>query len=173
MRKETGFTYIGLLILIAILGIIAAASVQVGSIFQRRIAEETLLDIGAEYQRALLSYANATTNGQRSTPQNLNDLIKDPRYPKVIRHLRRIYNDPLTGKNNWGVIRAKDQNGFNGIIGIYSLSDQTPIKIGNFPQTFTHFTNKSSYQEWIFYHPALQPHARQNRSEFLPNQSSK
>lgn len=151
-HADAGFTYIGLLILIAILAMISAASVQVGNILQRRIAEEALLEIGIEYQRALKSYANATTNGQQSIPQSLEDLLKDSRYPKVVRHLRRIYDDPLTGKNTWGLIYAKDNR---GIVGIHSLSDQMPIKIGNFSPHFVQFKNKTSYQEWVFVNPAL------------------
>lgn len=166
-HTEAGFTYIGLLILIAILGVISAASIQIGSILQRRIAEEALLDIGLEYQHALISYANATNNGQQSLPRSLQDLLKDPRYPKVMRHLRRIYDDPLTGKNTWGLIYAKDNN---GIIGIYSLSDQKPIKIGNFSPSFTQFKNKTSYQDWIFFNPALQAIRVQGKVESLSDQ---
>ncbi|MBC3873725.1 type II secretion system protein [Undibacterium flavidum] len=167
-HKSTGFTYIGLLIVIALLGVVSVATIQVGSILQRRSAEEALLDIGAEYQRAMVSYANATINGQRSSPQSLNDLIKDPRYPKITRHLRRIYDDPLTGKNTWGLIYAKDNN---GIIGIYSLSDQKPIKIGNFSLQFSQFKNKSSYREWIFFNPSLYAVGSESYPNTLSGQS--
>lgn len=151
-HAEVGFTYIGLLILIAILGMVSAVSVQVGSIFQRRIAEEALLDIGAEYQRALKSYASATAVGQQPLPPALEDLLKDSRHPKVVRHLRRIYDDPLTGKNTWGLIYAK---GNRGIVGIHSLSDQKSIKVGDFSPHFAQFKNKTFYREWIFVNPAL------------------
>lgn len=147
-----GFTYIGLLILIAIIGIASAATLQVGSILQRRAAEESLLNIGAEFQKALISYANATPAGQQRFPRTLQDLVRDPRFPKVRRHLRRIYPDPITGNNTWGMVYA---NGNGGLVGIYSLSTLPPIKIGNFDAAFLRFNGKTSYQEWIFINPSL------------------
>lgn len=146
-RSERGFTYLGLLILVAIIGIASAASLQAGAALQRRAAEEELLDIGMEFRNALISYANATPVGQRRTPSSLQDLLKDPRYPNPRRHLRKLYADPLTGKEEWGVIEAQDGG---GIIGVYSLSNARPIKTGNFEVVFQDFAGKTSYREWRF-----------------------
>lgn len=142
-----GFTYIGVLILLAIIGIASAATIQVGSILQRRSAEEELLAIGAEFRDALSSYANAAPPGQPRLPPSLQDLLKDPRYPNVRRHLRKLYTDPLTGKDEWGTVLAPDGK---GIIGVYSLSTATPIKIGNFEPAFQQFAGKTAYREWQF-----------------------
>lgn len=146
-RLSGGFTYVGVLILIAIIGIASAATVQVGSVVQRREAEQELLEIGIEFQNALISYANATPPGQLRTPKTLQDLVKDPRNPKPVRHLRKIYADPLTGKAEWGLVQSPDGA---GIIGIYSLSDAKPIKIGNFEVMFKDFEGKESYRDWKF-----------------------
>jgi type II secretory pathway pseudopilin PulG len=145
--REGGFTYIGLLILLAIIGITSAASLQVGSVLQRRAAEEELLEIGTEFRNALISYANATPIGQPNAPHSLQDLVKDPRYPGVRRHLRKLYADPMTGKEEWGVVHALDGV---GIVGVYSLSQAKPIKIGNFDQAFPGFARRNSYREWVF-----------------------
>jgi type II secretory pathway pseudopilin PulG len=142
-----GFTYVGLLILIAIIGIASAATVQVGSVLQRREAEQALLEIGLEFQNALLSYANATPPGQLRAPKTLQDLIKDPRNPKPQRHLRKLYVDPITGKEEWGIVHSPDGL---GIIGVYSLSEASPIKIGNFEAPYRGFENKTSYRDWKF-----------------------
>ncbi len=146
-RCAGGFTYLGVLILIAIIGIASAATLQVGSILQRRAAEEELLDIGAAFCDALHSYANATPIGQQRTPNSLQDLLKDPRYPNVRRHLRKVFADPITGDEEWGTLAAPDGK---GIVGVYSLSDAKPIKIGNFDVRFQHFEGKTSYREWTF-----------------------
>ena len=146
-RHSRGFAYLSLLILIAIIGVAAAGTVQLGSILQRRAAEEELLAIGAEFRRALISYSSATPAGQRVAPQSLQDLVKDPRYPNIRRHLRKLYFDPLTGKPQWGIVMANDGT---GIIGIYSLSTATPIKIGNFERPFQSFEDKTSYADWVF-----------------------
>jgi type II secretory pathway pseudopilin PulG len=142
-----GFTYVGILILIAIIGIASAATLQVGSVIQRRAAEQELLEIGVEFQQALISYANATPPGQLRAPKSLQELIKDPRSPTPRRHLRKLYADPLTGKEEWGLVYSPDGI---GIIGIYSLSEARPIKIGNFEAAFRGFEDKTSYRDWKF-----------------------
>jgi type II secretory pathway pseudopilin PulG len=146
-RQIHGFTYLGLLILLALVGVAAAASVQLGAIVQRRAAEEDLLAIGNEFRRALITYADATPAGQKRAPATLQDLLKDPRYPEIKRHLRKLYADPLTGKEEWGVVMWQDGS---GIAGIYSLAPGQPIRIGNFAAPFQEFGGKTAYREWIF-----------------------
>ena len=171
--KQRGFTYLSVVILVAIIGLVGAATLRLGVTMQRAAAEEELLRIGAEFSDALQSYAAATPAGQPTFPPSLNELLKDPRFPQVRRHLRRIYVDPMTGKPEWGLVRAginkpgtpgavpgamptgapptssmSAQEG--GIIGIYSLSSAEPIKIGNFPQRFVSFEGKAHVSDWKF-----------------------
>ena len=145
MRRIKGFTYVGLLIAIAILALICTTSLQAGSALQRHAAEEELLEIGAEFRAALTSYANATPAGQSRLPASLNDLLLDPRYPTVRRHLRDLRPDPITGKEQWGTIEAG-----GGIVAIFSLSDSRPLKIDGFDEPFGDFKGKTSYREWRF-----------------------
>jgi type II secretory pathway pseudopilin PulG len=147
LDHKQGFTYIGLLILIATIGLAATATLRVGSIVQRRAAEEELLEIGMEFREALVSYAAATPPGQRKAPQSIQDLLKDPRYPLPRRHLRRLYPDPITGKEEWGLSQAVDGS---GIVGIYSLSNARPIKIDKFDPSLQRFVGKESYRDWVF-----------------------
>lgn len=146
-RHLQGFTYLGLLLLIAILGLVSGATVQLGALLERRAAEEALLNIGAEYRAALISYAAATPAGQSRRPGSLQDLVRDPRYPSVRRHLRKIYSDPITGKAEWGTVSSVDGM---GIAGIHSLSEEVPIKIGNFAMPFEQFAGQVSYRGWVF-----------------------
>lgn len=147
--RNDGFTYLGLLILIAIIGITSAASLQVGTIMGRRAAEEALLDIGAAFREAFTSYAAATPAGQATLPQSLQDLLKDERQPVPRRHLRKLYADPITGREEWGTITAPSAGGA-GIVGVYSLSEAVPIKVGNFDAPFQDFQGKTSYRDWQF-----------------------
>jgi type II secretory pathway pseudopilin PulG len=142
-----GFTYLGLLILVATIGLASAATLQLGSILQRRAAEEELLEIGTEFRDAFISYANATPPGKPPAPRSLQELLKDPRYPNPRRHLRKLYADPITGKEGWGTIEAVDGT---GIVGIHSLSDAKPIKVENFEGSFQSFAGKTSYRDWVF-----------------------
>jgi type II secretory pathway pseudopilin PulG len=142
---QGGFTYIGAMILIAILAVTSAAVLSVGSSMQRRVNEEELLFIGGEFATAFRSYFEATPVGQRNYPAKLDELLKDPRYPGIRRHLRKIYVDPMTGTAEWGVVAAP-----GGIIGVHSFSQQAPIKIDQFDPAFAALTGKTSYAQWAF-----------------------
>ncbi|MGW8391257.1 type II secretion system protein [Pseudoduganella sp. HUAS MS19] len=145
--KQSGFTYVSVVILVAIIGLVGAMSLRLGTTIQRAAAEQALLDIGMEYSNALASYAAATPQGQPNYPNSFAELLKDPRFPQLRRHLRRVYVDPMTGKAEWGLVKA-NENG--GILAIYSLSTAPPIKIGNFPPRFVAFEGKTSLADWKF-----------------------
>jgi type II secretory pathway pseudopilin PulG len=142
-----GFTYLSLIVLVAIIGLVTATTLKLGSVLQRARAEQELLRIGAEFSDALQSYADATPAGKPSQPATLKDLLRDPRFPTTRRHLRKIYPDPMTGKAEWGIVYLADKV---GVIGIYSLSDAKPVKIGNFPARFTGFDAKEHISDWKF-----------------------
>ncbi|MCM8597111.1 MAG: type II secretion system GspH family protein [Candidatus Accumulibacter sp.] len=144
--RQTGFTYLGLMILVAVLALATSATLTLGSIAQRREAEQRLLEVGDAYRRAIASYLNSSPAGDRRYPAALGDLLKDPRYPGVRRHLRQLYPDPITGKNEWGLDLAPG----GGIMGIHSLSNAPPIKIAEFETENRMFEEKSRYSEWVF-----------------------
>lgn len=146
-RRQRGFTYLGLIILVAILGLVGAAGLKMGSLLQRQAAEQELLDIGAQFVDALQSYAGATPAGQPQHPPTLAALLRDPRFPQVRRHLRKLYVDPITGRAEWGLLY---QPGSQGIIGVHSLSSSAPLKVGNFEARFTGFEGRSHLSEWQF-----------------------
>jgi type II secretory pathway pseudopilin PulG len=159
-KHTSGFAYVMLLVAIAVLGLFASQALQIGAQVSRRDAEQALLAIGAEYERALNSYAgviqttpaqaaNAAANNARG-PKTLEELLKDPRNPGVKRHLRQIYADPMTGRDEWGLI--KDASGY--ILGIYSQSPARPIKQTNFDAAQLHFEGSEDYSKWIFGLPA-------------------
>ncbi|AJK44679.1 hypothetical protein BGL_1c01260 [Burkholderia plantarii] len=146
-RGQRGLAYLALLIGIAIIGVVAAGTIQLGALYQRRMAERALLDIGDEFQRALLSYTDNTPVGQPTQPRSLEELVRDPRYPNPVRHLRRIRADPLTGKADWVLVRSP--NG-QTIVGIHSASHEHPIQLRQFPEQFRGFEDKHSYTQWVF-----------------------
>jgi type II secretory pathway pseudopilin PulG len=148
MRKQGGFTYVGVIVLVAIIGLVGAATLRVGTLMQRAAAESELLEIGATFSDALRSYAAATPKGQPTHPQSLGDLLKDPRFPGIKRHLRKFYHDPITGSAEWGLVTAGDGKG--GILGFYSLSDSAPLKISNFDARFPGFDNRKKISDWKF-----------------------
>lgn len=140
-----GFTYVGVMIFVAILGVVSAAALSAGSSLDRRAKEEELLFIGREFAQAFRSYFEATPAGQRNYPAKLEELLRDPRYPGVRRHLRRIYVDPMTGRAEWGLVPAP-----GGIVGVHSLSERAPLKVAEFEPAFAPLTGRTSYIEWKF-----------------------
>lgn len=146
-KRAGGFTYLGLLVLLFILGMVAAAGLKAGSLMQRAAAEQELLEIGAQFSEALRSYAAATPKGQPQQPPTLADLLKDPRFPNPRRHLRKIFVDPITGRAEWGVIYLADDK---GVTGVHSLSDQRPLKLANFDARFMGLENKEKLSDWHF-----------------------
>jgi type II secretory pathway pseudopilin PulG len=151
-NKSYGFAYIFILVTIAVLSVIAANSLQVGTQITRRNAEEALQVVGLEFEQALYSYANATPiNNPNSIagakgPRTLAELLKDTRFVDVKRHLRQLYSDPLSGRDEWGVVT--DSAGF--ILGVYSLAYGKPIKQTGFASFHSNFEEASSYDRWIF-----------------------
>ncbi|UUZ49985.1 type II secretion system GspH family protein [Massilia sp. B-10] len=58
-----GFTYLGLIVLLMVIGLVGAATLKAGSVLQRAAAEEELLEIGAQFSEALRSYAKRHAGG--------------------------------------------------------------------------------------------------------------
>ena len=74
---QRGFTYIGLLVVVVIMGIALVKVSDVWVTVAKRQKEEQLLWVGAQYRQALLRYYVAGL-GERY-PHKLEDLLLDPR----------------------------------------------------------------------------------------------
>jgi hypothetical protein len=137
---------VGVLLLLALIGLASALTVSVGALLQQRSNEEELLFVGAQFANAFRSYTDATPAGQRPHPAKLEELLRDPRYPGIKRHLRRLYVDPITGTQEWGLIAAPG----GGLMGVHSLSQKAPIKVAGFDPPFIALGDKTKYSEWHF-----------------------
>lgn len=143
---SSGFTYILLLIQMALVAIALSVVVQVWMTMQMRAREEELLNVGQEFRQAIEQYYRNTPAGiAERYPRKLDDLLKDPRYPAPRRYLRKIYFDPITNSRDWGLQKAGDL-----ITGVYSRSDREPIKKTEFRPVDQNFEGKTKYSEWIF-----------------------
>lgn len=139
-RKHGGFTYITVLIILAIFSGGLALLGEMWHTAAKREREAELLFVGGEYRRAIEQYYR---NGPGQYPRNLSDLIKDPRKPVVERYLRQLYPDPITGKNEWGLIKAPD----GGIMGVHSLSEDRPLKSANLGEVTVVSAGKDGKEE--------------------------
>lgn len=141
--RQRGFTYLTVLFLVAMMAGGLALAGEVWHTSAMREKEADLLHIGNEYRKAIERYYLL---GARQYPKNLADLIKDPRQPGTVRHLRRLYPDPITGKDEWGLVKADD----GGIAGVYSTSEAAPLKTGGFAVRDASFEGKAKYADWQF-----------------------
>jgi type II secretory pathway pseudopilin PulG len=172
---QRGFTYIGMLIFIAILGIGLAASGVVFHQQAQREKEKELLFVGDQIRQAIAQYYEKSPGGNKRFPEALEDLLLDQRYPAMQRYLRRVYKDPMARLKDWELVRAPD----GGIIGVYSSSKEQPLKMDNFPAGYDDFKDGKSYVDWKFVYavpdekPATPQSAPGNEGSAAPPQGAK
>jgi type II secretory pathway pseudopilin PulG len=151
--RECGFTYLGILIALALVSLSLAAAGTVWSVQKQRQREQQLLWVGQQFRDAIARYHSATPLNLHQYPRALEELVEDRRGPAVRRHLRRIYADPLTGAMDWDLVRTPE----GAIIGVASLSMDTPRKRAHFDEVDAAFEGARCYCDWRFvYLPGLQ-----------------
>jgi type II secretory pathway pseudopilin PulG len=151
-RRQGGFTFLVVLAIIAIMGVGLMAVNEVWATAKQREKEQELLFIGHQFREAIRQYSQNNPAGKQvqTYPKALEELLLDPRYPNVRRYLRKMYTDPMTGKDEWGVLKHPG----GGIYGVYSLSEEAPIKRDNFDLEDGAFKDASRYSAWAFNYAA-------------------
>jgi type II secretory pathway pseudopilin PulG len=141
-----GVVLLALLLALTLGGIAMMAAVDVWAVTRQQAREQELLFVGEQYRSAVRRYYFGGPQGApRTLPGKLEDLLEDDRYPLPVRHLRRLYPDPITGSAEWGVLRIGTR-----VAGVYSLSDKQPLKQAEFPPAYQHLAGKSTYRDWVF-----------------------
>lgn len=120
MRSQRGFTYLGMLLVIALVGLGLAVGSELWSKTAQRQRNEQQLWAGLQIQQAIGSYYESAPGGAKRFPQSLTDLLNDQRFPTVRRHLRQVYVDPTTPDGTWVLIRAPD-GGIRGVRSTWSI----------------------------------------------------
>lgn len=143
--RQAGFTYLGVLFIVALLGLSLAAAGQIWSVSAKRAKESELLWAGNQYARAIRSYFRSSP-GAKAYPRALADLLVDNRFPQAVHHLRQPYRDPLSPNGEWGLIK----NARGEIVGVHSTAEGDPLRRANFPLAWPEFENAQSYADWRF-----------------------
>ena len=146
VNQNAGFILIGMLVLMMVAGYALAEVSAKWSDVVKREREQELLKVGDTIRKAIGSYYNQTPGVVKQYPPNLEALLKDDRFPVPRRYLRKIYVDPITQRDGWGILEAPS----GGVMGVYSLSDQAPFKRKNFRPIYKGFENQKFYGEWYF-----------------------
>lgn len=137
-----GFTYVGLLVLLVLIGLMLAAAGEVAATAARRERETQLLWVGHEYRAAIGRYWSQ----RRAYPRSLQELLGEPDAPVQVRYLRSLYPDPMTNAADWQLVPAPN----GGIMGVASRSKRAPLKTGNFDEADVAFAAASAYGDWQF-----------------------
>lgn len=146
IRAQAGFSYIGLLILVAMMGVALAATGDLWQTTRQREREDELLYVGHQFRQAIQRFYQQTPGRVKRYPMSLDELLLDPRFLDKRRYLRKVYIDPMTGSADWGLVK-----GPNGeLYGVYSKSEEVPIKKANFKLADAAFEGRSKYSEWQF-----------------------
>jgi type II secretory pathway pseudopilin PulG len=143
MVTQRGFTYLTALFMVAILAGGLALAGEVWDTSAKREKEVELLFVGNQYRSAIERYF--LSGPQRQYPRALEDLLKDPRRPGTERYLRRLYVDPITGKD-WALVKGPD----GGILGVHSASQEAPLKVAGFRPRDAAFEAAKAYSDWKF-----------------------
>lgn len=137
---QRGFSYLLLLLWIAIGSALLTAVVSSWSFEARREREAELVFRAQQYQQAIESYAapiniNGCANLQQ-LPTSMNDLLVDQRCGMTRHHLRALYTDPIVRSAQWGFVLNA-----GGIQGVYSTSEMQPVR---------RVDGVKTYRDWKF-----------------------
>jgi type II secretory pathway pseudopilin PulG len=151
MRRQGGFSYVIVMFVVAILSILSVRALENSLTRARRDKEAELLWVGQAYRDAIRRYYEGTPGSGKTYPPDLVSLLDDSRTTSRTRYLRKLYRDPVTDSGDWGLVLTDDGK----VMGVYSLSQQQPLKTGGFDSDFVNFAGAKSYREWQF---VYQPH---------------
>jgi type II secretory pathway pseudopilin PulG len=123
---ERGYSFVAVLVLLAIVALGLAAVGPIWSQDAQRERERELIRIGKTYASALSSYRAASPGSLKQFPASLDELLLDTRFFGAMRHMRKLYSDPVNPTKPWGLIL--DETG--RIVGVRSLSEEMPLAGG-------------------------------------------
>ncbi|WP_431096875.1 type II secretion system protein [Polaromonas aquatica] len=146
LASQSGLVLLAVLIFLLLTTLGASAMVDLQRTHTQRAKEVELLFVGDQYRRAIKSYYSSVPAGKsQSLPPTLDDLLEDKRFAVPVRHLRRLYPDPMTGEIDWVIVQ-----GAGGILGVHSRSTLSAFKKREFPIQYRDFQDKETYAEWKF-----------------------
>lgn len=133
-------------LLAALLVGIAGMTAQVGARIEReREREVELMRAGRAIAQALAAYHASPLVAAPEFPRDLAELVEDRRGPRVLRHLRVVPLDPVTGRRDWVTIVEGGR-----IVGVHSSSTRPPLRRTGFPPELAAFEKARTLADWRF-----------------------
>lgn len=143
---ERGFAFVVVLVVLALsmLGLSMAGPLWSQQVKRER--ERELVRIGGLYAQAIARYRALSPGSAKQYPQHLDELLMDGRFVGTVRHLRRLYPDPLTRGQPW--VPLRDAQG--RIIGVHSSSLDQPVAQGQAQVHGRAMPPVRRYADWRF-----------------------
>jgi type II secretory pathway pseudopilin PulG len=141
-----GYGLVAVLLLVALTALGLSSVAQSWSEAARREKEQQLLRVGALYVQALERYRRSSPGSDKRLPKELDELLLDQRFVGTVRHLRRLYPDPVNPAGAWGVVRGEDGR----IRGVRSLSEDAPLIAGGVVRPGLKLPPAQRYSDWQF-----------------------
>lgn len=141
-----GFTFVAALLLLALVSLGLAVAGPLWSQQAQRERERELLRMGALYAQAIAAYRSASPGSDKRYPEQLEWLLLDRRFVGTVRHLRRLYPDPVNPGQPWGLVR----DGAGQIVGVHSLSTEPPLAQGPLQWSGRVLGPVRRYADWQF-----------------------
>lgn len=154
--RERGFTYVALLVAMLLLALSVNGVMGYVSQQAQREREAELLRVGQSFADAIASYYQSSPGSVKTFPRALAELTSDPRWVTVKRHLREVYEDPITRTEMWGLVLTAEGT----ISGVYSMSEAAPIRSAPIFLDNTRLPAARHYSEWRFVFDPSQATAR-------------
>ena len=146
-RRDSGMTYIELLVAVAVLAVLAAAVIPVYRWDEKRRREEHLRMTLETMRNAIDLYKKYSDEGmiiqtdveQLGYPRDLEEMVEgvqvgDPNSPEstYVQFLQRIPVDPISREEDWGVRSYQDDWdstswGGENVYDVYSLAEGTAL----------------------------------------------
>ena len=143
---DRGFTYLALLLVLALGSALAAGWAQRASQAAQREREWELLYRGGQIAQAIARYRAA--DPAAPGPTDLASLLADRRGPQPRHHLRQLYPDPFTGRPDWVLLTDAQRR----LVGVHSRATQRRLLQASGPEA-----EGPLLSDWVFRAQAVAP----------------
>lgn len=143
---QDGYTLVAVLLVLLLISLAMSAAGPLWSQSLQRERERELLRVGRLYVEALERYRDRSPGSLKQFPEKPEQLLSDTRFVGTMRHLRKLYGDPL--QPGQPLVYLRDSGGF--IVGVRSSSSLEPFSRSSIRQEGVTLPPASRYSDWTF-----------------------
>jgi hypothetical protein len=132
-------------VIVVIMATILAAVGEARRVALKREKVRELLFAGGPFRRVIKSCYQHIPGRARCYPDSLEELPTDPRCPSKGRHLKKGYQDPISGSMKWGLAEGPAR-----IVWQHSLSEEEPLKKKNFSLVDRNIYGQTKFEDGVF-----------------------